>query len=242
MVAGSRGSAQSTGFGKPILWFTEYNPWAMFIGADGPTFTVYESGKVIYWKYKTYHQVTLSASDLQELLSGCNFSDTFFARTRRISASDWTDQPTYVLCTNLDTLKKFSVYGSMRDADTRSRVPGPWKAIYDRIASFDDDEAVDWLPDKIEVMLSVYDNSRETPIPWPAGWPDLNSLGSRRWADGGGNIFLDKRELARLRKLLGSRKETQAFRIGGKDYSAEYRLVVPGVDSVMAACRRGHQQ
>src|SRR5580658_6134083 len=105
IILGDRGSAQSSGFGKPLLWYTEYNPWAMFMGADGPTFTLYQSGQVIYWKDKKYHLVVLSSPDLQDLLEKFQLTDTFFVRSRWISASDATDQPTYVLRTDLDTLK-----------------------------------------------------------------------------------------------------------------------------------------
>jgi hypothetical protein len=161
-------SAQSTGFGKPLLWYTQYNPWAMFMGADGPTFTVYESGQVIYWKDKKYHLVVLSSPDLQDLLAKFQLTDTFFVRSRWISASETTDQPTYVLRTDLDTLKRFSIYGDMEDAGTRAKVPRQLDVIYDLIHSFEDDQAVDWIPDKIGIMLSAYDNALGESIPWPA--------------------------------------------------------------------------
>jgi hypothetical protein len=106
-----------------------------------------------------------------------------------------------------------------------------------RIHSFEDEQAVDWIPDKIEIMLSDYDNALGEPIPWPADWPDFNSPGSRRWENGGGTIFLDKRYFPKLLRLLASRKEKQAILINGNKFYAGYRLPMPGVDSVMAANR-----
>lgn len=237
IIIGGRASAQSSGFGKPLLWYTEYDPWAMFIGADGPTFTVYQSGQVIYWKERKYHLVVLSSSDLQDLLAKFQMTDTFFLRSKRFSASESTDQPTCVLLTNLDTLKRFSIYGNMEDAGTRARVPRQLDVIYELVHSFEDDQAVDWIPDKIEIMLSAYDNALGKPIPWPANWPDLNSARSRRWQNGGGTIFLDRRYFPALRRLLASRKEKQAILINGKKFYAEYRFPLPGVDSLMAANR-----
>jgi hypothetical protein len=209
----------------------------MFMGADGPTFTLYQSGQVIYWKDKKYHLVVLSSPDIQDLLAKFQLTDTFFVRSRWISASDATDQPTCVLRTDLETLKRFSVYGDMEDAGTRAKVPRPLDVIYDLVHSFEDDQAVDWIPDKIEIMLSAYDNALGEPIPWPARWPDLNAAGSRRWENGGGTIFLDKRYFPGLRRLLASRKEKQAILINGSKFYAGYRLPPPGVDSVMAANR-----
>lgn len=233
----AQGSAQSTGFGRPLLWYTEDNPWVMFIGADGPTFAVYGTGQVIYWKDKKYHLVELSAADLQDLLAKFQLTDTFFVRSRWVGASEATDQSTYTLRLDLDTLKQFSIYGYMRDKEIKAKVPAQLRAIYDLIHSFEDDGTVDWMPDKIEIMLSPYDNAMEPPIRWPNGWPDLESPGSRRWQDGGGSIFIDKRYFPKLRRLLASRKEKQAFLISGKTFFAGYRLPLPGVDSVMALHR-----
>jgi hypothetical protein len=35
---------------EPVVLLTEYNPWAMAIGSDTPTFALYEDGTVIYWQ------------------------------------------------------------------------------------------------------------------------------------------------------------------------------------------------
>jgi hypothetical protein len=35
---------------EPLVLLTEYNPWAMAIGSDTPTFALYADGTVIYWQ------------------------------------------------------------------------------------------------------------------------------------------------------------------------------------------------
>ena len=230
----TRGSAQSSGFGKPLLWYSVYNPWSMFMGADGPIFAVYETGQVIYWRNGKYHLIALSAADVQDFLAKFHLSDTVFSRSKWYHSTDYTDQPTYTLVINLDTLKRFSIYGDMQDRNSRAKMPEELVAAYNLVTTYSDDQAVDWLPDKIEILLSDYDNSPEQPIPWPLGWPDLSNPDSRRWENGGGSLFLNERYFTKLRQLLASRKEKQAFLINGNKFYVGYRLPLPGVDSAMA--------
>lgn len=230
------GQAQFAKYGKPVIWYTVYDPWAMFIGADGPVFAVYESGQVIYWKNQRYSAVMLEKSELAKMFTLLSLSDTFFLRSKHISVSGATDQPSYVLRINLDTLKSFSVYGNLRDKGALSRVPAVLKTVYEFVTNFDDDRAINWLPNKIEVLLSNYDYSPERPIPWPADWPDLKNLDTRTW-EGGATLYLDQRYLTQLKSLIKARTEKQAFLINERKFYAGYRLPLPGIDSIMASRR-----
>jgi len=78
-------------FGKPILTYTVSDPWAMFMGAEGPILTVYESGKTIFWKDRHYKIGELDKGELNELFEEMNLSDTFFSRSRFIQATLTTD-------------------------------------------------------------------------------------------------------------------------------------------------------
>jgi len=230
------GQAQSARYGKPVIWYTVYDPWAMFIEADGPVFAVYESGQVIYWKNQKYSTVRLDKSELAEMFTQLSLSDTFFLRSQHISVSGATDEPSYVLRINLDTLKSFSVYGNLRDMGALSRVPAVLKTVYEFVTNFDDDRAVNWLPKKIEVLLSDYDYSPEKPIPWPANWPNLKSPETRTW-EGGATLYLDQRHLNQLKSLIKARTEKQAFLINERKFYAGYRLPLPGIDSIMTSRR-----
>jgi len=216
-------------FGKPVLWYTVYDPWAMFMGADGPIFILYQNGKVIYWRDKAYHFAEIPKFDVNEIISELNLNDTFFIKSKSIQATYSTDQPSYVLKTNLDTVKYFSVYGSINSKEDRKNIPRQLRDVYDFVTKFEDDKATNWLPDKIEIMLSDYSNSPDIPIQWPKDWPDLNSPETVTRQDGATSIYLDKKYFDRLVTLLKKRKEKQAIEINGKKFYAEYRFPIPNL-------------
>lgn len=230
----SAARANYPAFGKPLVWLIDYNPWAMFIGADVPYFTLYESGQVIYVKNHHFRLAMLSSSDVAAMIGDFHLTDTFFIHDRYIETTEATDQHTMVLFVNLDTLKSFGVYGFLSD-----RLPQAFMHIFERAGAFSDDRSREWLPEKFEVMLTDYSYSPETPIPWPAGWPDLNAPNSRHWKGegngrpGGGRIYLPIKYLPKLQQIGSKMKEKQAFLINGRKYSFGYRLAPPGVDSVM---------
>ena len=83
------------------------------------------------------------------------------------------------------------------------------------------------IPDKIEVMLSDYSNSPDTPFKWPSNWPYLNNSDARKHGDKVTSIYLDKKYFGRLRKLIKKRREKQAFEIDGKKFFIGYRFPIP---------------
>jgi hypothetical protein len=220
-------------FGKPLVWLIDYNPWAMFIGADVPYFTLYESGQVIYVRNHHFRLAMLSGADVAAMIKDFQLTDTFFVHDRYIETTEASDLHTMVLFVNLDTLKSFGIYGFFSD-----KLPRVFQHIFEKAGAFSDDRSREWLPDKVEVMLTDYAHSPETPVPWPAGWPDLNSPDSRHWGGdgriGGGRIYLPIKYFPKLQQLAAKMKEKQAFLINGRKYSFGYRLAPPGVDSVMA--------
>jgi hypothetical protein len=74
-------------FGKSILTYTVYDPWSMFMGADGPLLAVCESGKVIFWKDREYKFVEFNVGEKDELINEMNLSDTFFLKSKSIQAT-----------------------------------------------------------------------------------------------------------------------------------------------------------
>lgn len=222
-------------FGRPLVWLIDYNPWAMFIGADAPYFTLYESGQVIYVKNHHFRLAILSPAEVSVMIKEFKLTDTFFAHDRYIKTSDADDLHTMVVFVNLDTLKTFGIFGFFTDT-----LPRVFLHVFEMPAAFSDRRSTEWLPDKVEVMLTDYSHSPETPIPWPAGWPDLNAPDSRHWNGngdgriGGGRMYLPIKYLSKLQQIASKMKEKQAILINGRKYSFGYRLVPPGVDSVMA--------
>src|ERR1043165_9642459 len=77
-------------FGKPLLWYTVYDPWAMFIGSDGPVLSIYESEKIIYWKDRHYHLAQVPNSELEYIFSELHLQGTLFLKSTHYEASGWT--------------------------------------------------------------------------------------------------------------------------------------------------------
>ena len=217
-------------FGKPILTYTVSDPWAMFMGTEGPLITVYETGKTIFWKDRHYKIVQLDKGEMDEFFEEMNLFDTFFSNSKFIQATLTTDQPIYDLQINFDTVKYFAVYGSMDDYRyARKNIPQQLSKVYQVVMNFDDDDAVSWIPDKIEIMLSDYSHSPEVPLQWPTNWPDLNSPETVTRQGGVISIYLDKKYFTDLKKLLKKRKEKQAFEINARKFYAGYRFPLPNL-------------
>jgi hypothetical protein len=189
----------------------------MFMGASGPPFILYNTGKVLFWKNGKYRQTQLSDQEKEDLISGLNLNDKFFKNTKFIDATSddtsqmkiiITDQPSYIAYINFDTVVRVSVYGNMRSNEFRKRFPRQILDIHDFVLNFNDDQATGWIPDKIEVLLSDYSHSPDTPIQWPKGWPDLNSEDTKINSGYATTIFLDKKYLSQLVKLIKKRRET----------------------------------
>jgi hypothetical protein len=58
------------------------------MGADRPYLTVYESRNVIFWKDREYKIAQLDLEEMNELIYDLRLSDTFFLKSRRVSASN----------------------------------------------------------------------------------------------------------------------------------------------------------
>lgn len=233
----SFGQTVDTSFGKPIFWYHVSDPWGMFMGAEGPPFILYENGKILFWKNGAYNLTQLNEDEKRELISELNLRDTFFQKSRFYNATNpdpngeimSTDNPSYSVFVKLDTLVYVSVYGYISSKTYRKRFPKQVLQIHEFILNFDDDESIRWIPEKIEVMLSDYSHSTDVPIKWPINWPDLNSTEVGKQGNYVTSIFLERKYLHQLTKLIKKRKEKQAFEINGKKFFVEFRFPIPGL-------------
>lgn len=231
------GQTSDSSFGKPVFWYHVSDPWAMFMGAEGPPLILYENGKVLFWKRGCYNVAQIEAGEMSELIGELNLRDTLFSRSRFYNATNpdptgeimATDNPSYSVYVNLDTLVYVSVYGYISSKEYRKRFPAQVLKVHDIVVNFDIEESSKWVPEKIEVMLSDYSHSPDNPIPWPTDWPDLNSSDVRKQNGYVTSIYLDKKYLNQLEKLMKNRREKQAFLISGKKFYLEYRIPIPGL-------------
>ena len=226
-----------TSFGKPIFWYRVSDPWAMFMGAEGPPFILYDNGKILFWKSGGYNVTQLDEGEKMELISELNLGDTLFQKSRFYNVTNSepnveimaTDNPSYSVFVKLDTLVRVSIYGYISSKKYRKRFPSQVLKIHDFILNFDADKYIKWVPEKIEVMLSNYSHSPDTPIQWPTNWTDLNSPDTRKQGGYVTSIFLDKKYFNQLTNLIKKRREKQAFEINGKKYFIGYRFPIPGL-------------
>jgi len=233
----SFGQTTDTSFGKPIFWYSVSDPWAMFMGSEGPPFILYSNGNILFWKGGGYKLAQLDESEKLELIDELNLRDTFFQKSRFYNATNpdpsgeimATDNPSYGVFVKLDTLVGVAVYGNISSKDYRKRFPSQVLKIHEFVLNFQSDKYTNWVPEKIEVMLSDYSHSPDTPIPWPTNWPDLNSPGTRTQNGYVTSIFLEKKYFNELKKLMKKRREKQAFEINGKKYFIGYRFPIPGL-------------
>jgi hypothetical protein len=232
------GQKSDTSFGKPIFWYRVTDPWSMFVGASGPSFILYNTGNILFWKNEKYRQIQLSEQEKEDLISELNLTDKLFKNTKFIDATNddtsqmkiiITDQPSYIAYINFDTLVHVSVYGNMRSNEFRKRFPRPILNIHNFVLNFNDEQAIDFIPDKIEILLSDYSHSPDTPIQWPKGWHDLNNENTKNTSGYEKSIFLDKKYFTKLTKLIKKRRQKQAFEINGKKYFVGYRFPIPGL-------------
>lgn len=234
------GQNKDSSFGKPIFWYSVSDPWAMFLGALGPVFILYDSGKILYWKNGAYRLTQATDQETSELINDLNLNDTLFIKSRYFSSVSpnfdtssgeifCCDQPTYTISYIKDTLSRITVIGSINNRANRKNIPDKFLSVQDYIMNFDIDNSYIWIPDQIEVLLSDYSHSPDTPIKWPNGWPDLNSSDTRIQNGYATSIYLDKKYFKQLTKLLKHRKEKQAFEINGKKYFVGYRFPIPGL-------------
>jgi hypothetical protein len=119
------------------------------------------------------------------------------------------------------------VYGSMMEWETRSRIPAPISAIYDRMRGFADANARDWKPEKIEVMIWPYDHAIEPSIKWPKDWPGLNAPDTVKRGERGYSLYVPTANYDALIAFLKTAREKGAVEIGGRKWTASLRYPFP---------------
>jgi len=227
---------------KPFAFLLEQNPWAMVIGADLPSVVVYSDGAVLRAnpssrKEPAYLVSQIRGSEWDRLVQSIGPTPAFDVLKENYSMSAPTDQPTTtVVLFGKSGRRSVSVYGySTAPPDTRtarkdrvggSSVPAEFDRIATLLATLAPRNETPWQPRFVEVMLSPYENSRETPKPWPAAWPTRGSqMAFQRNASW--SVILPGSELPKLRDFVRQTKERQAILWDGHKWSIAYRLVLP---------------
>ena len=202
----------------------EFDPWNSVIGSDSPTFAMYDDGEVIFRTDGGYKSVRLAFERQSEIRNALSK----IGEWKNYQSSTFTDQPTTVLAWNdKPSFRSLSIYGSLRRDKVRSKLPPSVIKAYDLLKNFDDTEARNWLPAKIEVMIWPYDYAPEPSIVWPRNWPGIEDPETIKRGDSY-SIYLPSTYFEELKTFAASRHPRGAVEIGGKKWSLSWRFPFPG--------------
>jgi hypothetical protein len=220
-------------YGKPLIALIETDPWSMVIGADVPTFVMYEKGQIIYKttedRSTKIYEVTLTNEEIQPLIKKLIPSDDVHELDEYIEASRATDQPTTTLILHYSRSKVISVYGHLgENSDDRESVPDDFLAVYDSLKRYRNKSASEWLPKTIEVIFWDY-NYAPSKRPWIKDFPDLNSPTTIKVDSNSYRVFIDYKDFNAFRKYYKSLGEKEAVEINGRKMAISYRLPFPSM-------------
>ncbi|WP_348263605.1 hypothetical protein P8935_03375 [Telmatobacter sp. DSM 110680] len=216
---------------QPLLLLTEYNPWAMVIGSDSPTFALYADGTVIYWlgegRSGKYVTATLASSEIGDLLKLAHVNDVDGFRSC-YAIADYTDAPTNVLVVKTKTgYKTIEVYGVIRHIENISpdRMPTSLQETFRVLLAFTNPKAHDWNPPYLEVMMWPFSYAKSS-LSWPAYFPGTHDKNARQSAQRI-ELFLPLSDLSRYEAFVSKLKPTTAVLLDGKKWAISQRLPFP---------------
>ena len=223
-------------YGKPLLVLLETNPWLMVIGSDSPSFVLYDSGKLIYTIIENNnlkrHLTVLSQDEMKDFIEYLTIDKSIYDLEDFIESSTWTDQPFTIIYLDIVKTKKIVVYGSIaRNPEARNNTPFAFIQLYDKIKNYTNENSVEWIPPKIEIMFWDYDyapNKRD----WIDGFPDLNSPSTINHGNDFYSVFIDGNKYEILVNYLRNMGEREAVEINGKKMAISYRIPFPNIDEL----------
>lgn len=214
---------------KPVILLYERNPWLMVGGSDSPTFALYENGKAIFLTpAQRYASVSLEEKERDELIASLQLDQGFFELADHYETVSKTDQPTNALIVRYqERSKRVVVYGGIRnDPEARAKTPPAFLGVFDRLISYQNSQAKRWLPERIEVLVWLFNYAHGAPRPWPKGWPDLYDPATKKRQELY-SIYLSSSHFDELMKLLSSLQQDQALLMNGKKWAISFRLPFP---------------
>jgi len=216
---------------QPLVLLTEYNPWAMAIGSDSPTFALYTDGTVIYRRVEgksvKYVTATLTPAELGQLLNSAQLNDVD-ALKNCYAIADYTDAPTNALVVKTKTgYKAIEVYGAIRYLSNvpTDRLPTSLQQAFRMLLAFNDTKAREWNPPYIEIMLWPFSYAKSS-LPWPVDFPGLSDKNTRR-SEKMVELFIPYSEWNQYRAFVSKLKPTTAVLLDGQKWAISERLPFP---------------
>lgn len=232
ITAAAQQSTQA--YGQPLLVLTEINPHIPIPGSDVPSFALYDTGHIIYKQERKgsarYYQTQLAQEQLQELIASFGITNEILELPAAHAAPKAAGQPATELYISFDTTVVKLVHGDLRkDEKARKAAPAAFIRVFDKLTDYSDEQATEWLPEKIEVLFTDNLKSAKKPLQWPENWPNLKSSDTVWRSEKLYSVYLDKEHYAEFIKFLGQLENKQAVEVNGKKFSVSYRLPFPNI-------------
>ena len=213
-------------------------PWSL--NDFNPTFVLYKDGLVIFRNGKgpsEFFSVQLTPEETNTLLRGLIVGD-FLKLKENYYTTNLFDQPYSVIRYWQDhAMKRVAVFGPIREsAEDRNKAPQAFLRIFDRLTSFNHETARLWEPEKLEIHVIPYTDSKGEPVAWPKDWPDLNDKTTEDITEYVGHesyhIYLAGDQRDELEQLLSGLKEKQAVLMNGRQwYVSPWRYCLPNEEA-----------
>lgn len=208
------------------LLLYERNPWLMVIGSDSPVFAHYSDGLTIFRSGDGFKFLYLSdreSTGLMKRFSTVENMKDYYSLTLQ------SDQPTYELYVRKAGMeKRVNVYGSLDEADaSRTALPKSLAGNIHYLASFSRDNAADWSPRYLEVMIWPYEHAAEDSIRWPKGFPDVSSPSTVKRSATSYSIYLPNSKQKKFVLFIKTLREKGTALISGKKWAVSMRSPFP---------------
>jgi len=217
---------------KPLIILYVTDPWLDVIGSDSPVFALYDSGLIIFLRHikenaYEYASVTLNEEEKNKLIKTFSINKSFYDLDLYYSVINASDQPNNILFIGIDKPKMVTVYGDLKYSNTYKKNDklNSFYSIYKKAVSYDNPNAIKWLPDKIEIILWTSDKIKDEATVWPSKWPDLNDAQTIKRKEQY-SVFLDAKYFDEFRSF---RKELKyhVVLMNGKKFYFSYRFPFP---------------
>jgi hypothetical protein len=201
-------------------------------GSEGmPRFALYRDGRVIFRAADpslspSGYLSTQIAGPQREALAASLAPESLLQLGDSYVAIAEADPPSHVLhLWGEGRRKAISVFGGLKSAKARARVPTALLRSLEEMANFSA-AGSPWLPSMIEVYLLPHARSRGEPLAWPQGVPPYG-YPSMKMTDGLNAMGMSSTHFASLRRLLAQLGPGQAVRLQERNWTVAYRFALP---------------
>jgi hypothetical protein len=118
-------------------------------------------------------------------------------------------------------------------------VPPEFNRVYGVLTSIGKEQANEWVPDYIEVMIWPFEYATNE-VSWPADWPGVSSPMTLKRGDSQYSIYMPGKMLPDLQAFLLHVPDASAILMDGRKWSLETRYVFPGESVWRRALQRTH--